>query len=280
LGTAEFEPKDRVRVKSVEGSVIETSGSMETRIRERETDIPFRLQSVSQQVDQKGDGILGRDILKLIQARICYRERSLTFQHEGFVIHKELRSLQEPDCRDFQEAPGGKLTLPARTELIVKLLVSAGSRIEKDLVERSEITSGVYLTERLVTVNSGHFITSILNTTEQDVELPIPAVKLVQLTDRDVGVTAVIGAAEQVKGRHYLDQSRGERVIAKLRADHLNSEENKSLHEFCFDYQDVFFLQRSTFSSTNAAKHTTQLEPGFTPLIEDPTDYPKVKRKR
>jgi hypothetical protein len=30
LGTAEFEPKDRARVKSVEGSVTETRGSIET----------------------------------------------------------------------------------------------------------------------------------------------------------------------------------------------------------------------------------------------------------
>jgi len=30
LSTAEFEPRDRVRVKSVEGSIIETHGSLET----------------------------------------------------------------------------------------------------------------------------------------------------------------------------------------------------------------------------------------------------------
>jgi hypothetical protein len=46
-GTDEFEPKDRVRVKSVEGSVIETYESIETRIRERETDVPYRLELVS-----------------------------------------------------------------------------------------------------------------------------------------------------------------------------------------------------------------------------------------
>jgi len=34
LRTAEFEPKDRVRVKSVEGPVIETHGSIETGILE------------------------------------------------------------------------------------------------------------------------------------------------------------------------------------------------------------------------------------------------------
>jgi hypothetical protein len=81
LGTAEFEPKDRVRVKSVEGSVIETHGSIETRIREGKIDIPFHFQLVSKQVALKGDGILGRDFLKLMQARICYKEQSLTFRY-------------------------------------------------------------------------------------------------------------------------------------------------------------------------------------------------------
>ena len=32
LSTAEFEPRDRVRVKSVEGSIIETHGSLETQV--------------------------------------------------------------------------------------------------------------------------------------------------------------------------------------------------------------------------------------------------------
>jgi len=71
LGTAEFEPKDRVRVKRVEGSVNETHGSIETRIREGRIDIPFGFQLVSKQVYLKGDGILGRNFLKLMLARIC-----------------------------------------------------------------------------------------------------------------------------------------------------------------------------------------------------------------
>jgi len=85
LGTAEFEPKDRARVKSVEGSVIETHGSIETRIRGG-IDIPFHFQLVSKQVDLKGDGILGRDILKSMQVRICYKERSLTFRQEINIL--------------------------------------------------------------------------------------------------------------------------------------------------------------------------------------------------
>jgi hypothetical protein len=56
LGTAEFEPKYRVCVKSVEGSVTETVGSIGTQIREGGVDIPFRFQLVIKQVDLKGMG--------------------------------------------------------------------------------------------------------------------------------------------------------------------------------------------------------------------------------
>ena len=95
LGTAEFEPKDRLRVKSVEVSVNETHGSIGTWIREGRMDIPFHFQLVSKQVDLKGDGILGRDFLKSMQARICYKELSLTFRHAGCVMRKKLISLPE-----------------------------------------------------------------------------------------------------------------------------------------------------------------------------------------
>jgi hypothetical protein len=103
---------------------------------------------------------------------------------------------------------------------------------------------------------------------------------VVELRESDVGETTVIGMAEQGKHRNDPGQSRGERVIAKLRTDHLNSGEKKSLRELCFDYQDVFFLLGDKLSCKNVARHNIQLEQGVTPLIHDLTDYPKFKRKR
>jgi len=117
--------------------------------------------------------------------------------------------------------------------------VITGSRIGEGLVERAEIASGLYLAESLVKVNNGHIITSILSTREQGVEVPNPVVKVVELRDRDVFERTVIVVAEQEKCRDDPGQSRGERVMAKLSTDHLNSEEKKSLHELCFDYQHV-----------------------------------------
>jgi hypothetical protein len=41
LGTVEFEPNEKVRVKSVDGSIIETHGGIEAKIREGNMEIPF-----------------------------------------------------------------------------------------------------------------------------------------------------------------------------------------------------------------------------------------------
>jgi len=104
-------------------------------------------------------------------------------------MHKKLISLPELELGTFLGVGIGKLTLPARTKLIVQLPVSVRSRIGEGLVEMTEIASGVYLADSLVKVNNGHIITSILNTREKDVELPKLVVKVVELRDHDVGET-------------------------------------------------------------------------------------------
>ena len=126
LGKAEFEPKDRVRVKSVEGSMIETHSSLETHVLEGEMSIPYCLQLVSKQVDLKGDGILGCDFLQAMQARICYKERVLIFSYEGNLVRKKLTSLSGVKLGTLRDERLKKLTLPARTEVIVWVPVEAG----------------------------------------------------------------------------------------------------------------------------------------------------------
>lgn len=59
LGTVKFEPKEKVRVKSVDGTIIETHGSIKATVREGQVKVPFTYQLVSNQVDIQGDGIVG-----------------------------------------------------------------------------------------------------------------------------------------------------------------------------------------------------------------------------
>jgi len=119
LGTAEFEPRDRVRVKRVEGSMIETHSSLDTQVLEGEMSIPYRLQLVSKQVDLKGDGILRRDFLKAMRDRICYREQVLIFQFKGILVRKKLTILPGAEPGTLRDERVNTLTLPARTEMIV-----------------------------------------------------------------------------------------------------------------------------------------------------------------
>ena len=269
----------RQKVKSVEGSMIETQGSLETRIIEGELSVPYRLQLVSKQVDLKGDGILGRDFFKATQARICYREQALIFQYKGTFVRKKLTSLRGVELGTSGDRKVNKLTLPARTELIVQVPVNARPWVREGLIERAEPVPGVYMAESLVKVRNGHIITSILNTREQEVEIPSPEVHLTELEHHNRDEAAVIGRSEQDMGRGDQSLSRGERVVDSLRTDHLNDEERKSLRELCFDYQDVFYLPGDRLSATNAARHTIQLEPGVSPINTHPYRLPESQKE-
>jgi len=106
--------------------MIETHGSLETQVLECEMSIPYRLQLVSKQVDFKGDGILGCDFLQIMQARICYKEQVSIFLYEGILVHKKLTSLPGVKLGTLRDERLKKLTLPARTEVIVWVPVEAG----------------------------------------------------------------------------------------------------------------------------------------------------------
>jgi hypothetical protein len=130
LSTAEYEPRDRVRVKSVEGSMIETHGSLQTQVPEGDMNIPYRLKLVSKQVDLKGDGIVGHYFLAAMRTCICYRERVLIFRYKGVLVRRKLMSLPGDEQGTPRDRRVNKVTLPAGTELIMQVPVDAGPRVQ------------------------------------------------------------------------------------------------------------------------------------------------------
>jgi hypothetical protein len=50
-------------------------------------------------------------------------------------------------------------------------------------------------------------------------------------------------------------KNRDEKVLKRLRMDHLNSEEKESLQKICSDYKKVFYHPGDKLSYTNALKH-------------------------
>ena len=164
----------------------------------------------------------------------------MIFQYKGNLVRKKLTSLRGSEPGASRDGKVNKLILPARTELIVQVPVDAGLRVREGLVERAERVPGVYMAESLVKVTNGRAITSLINITAEEVELVDYVAMLEEIDDRENGgATAEIGRG---KGGDDQNFSRGERVVTKLRDEHLNEEEKRSLRAMCFEYQDVFYL--------------------------------------
>ena len=68
----------------------------------------------------------------------------------------------------------------------------------------------VYVAESLVKLDNGRIITSILNTTEEEVELFDSVIKLEELGDSDTSEAAIMGMTEQGEDRGDQNLSKGE----------------------------------------------------------------------
>jgi hypothetical protein len=73
------------------------------------------------------------------------------------------------------------IILQGRLETIVKLPVEAEDNQGEGILEKRKLEEGIYVANSLTTVTDGYVITSILNTTEQEIKLPEPKLKLAKL---------------------------------------------------------------------------------------------------
>jgi hypothetical protein len=88
LGNAQTsDPENKIKVKTVNGSVIETLGTVESVICEEGFMIPCEFHQVNRQVDIPNDGILGRDFLEHAGAQICFQTGTLTMGAGDVRVH-------------------------------------------------------------------------------------------------------------------------------------------------------------------------------------------------
>jgi hypothetical protein len=82
IGTTQYDPEKKVKVKCVDGSPMETHGVLEARVELSNSSIVHDFQLVNKQVDIPCDGILGRDFLKRAKAKVCNGSRTVTLNGE------------------------------------------------------------------------------------------------------------------------------------------------------------------------------------------------------
>jgi hypothetical protein len=214
IGTTEYDPEKRVKVKCVDGSPMETYGVLEAKVELCNSSVAHGFQSVNKQVDIQCDGILGSDFLQRANAKICYASQTITLNGEEY---KMVNKIEQFGTRKPNEQKIGQIKLPPRTETIVRVPVKPG--LPLGITNRCELREGVIIAASLTKVTNGYAMTSILNTNDTEVTMQEPLVELDEIDlnwDRD-------GSTE------FESQDREKRVLMRLRLEHLNTEERKLL---------------------------------------------------
>ena len=75
---------------------------------------------------------------------------------------KKLTFLPGAEPGTLRDEGVNKLTLPARTEMIVQVPVDAGLWVQEGVVGRAELLLGVYIAESLVQVENGALLLALL----------------------------------------------------------------------------------------------------------------------
>lgn len=264
IGSTEYDPERKVRVKSVSGSLIETHGAIEAEINLENSSITHEFQLANKQIDIPCDGILGRDFFRNAKAQICYDTQCVKLNGE---MIKMVNANQTEIAKTEKTRETRNIILPRRSECVVKLPVKEGSP-SVGILDKCEIQEGIFMAGSLTKVIDGYVITSILNTNEEEAEIQEPLVELNEVEP----VQNLTGATEEKQ------KDREKRILEQLRLDHLNDEEKRLLIGTCQDYQDVFYLSGDILSSTQATRHSIRVEPGTEQINTRPYRLPETQK--
>jgi hypothetical protein len=125
IGSTRCDPSKRVKVKSLEGSEIETFRIVKAEVEVGNNFVPFEFQLVNKQVDILCDGIIGRDFFLHTKAQICYDSQNVKVGRNALrmVNAVTLRSKSE-NVKSRKAQLKGKKRLLHRLERKVGVLIS------------------------------------------------------------------------------------------------------------------------------------------------------------
>jgi hypothetical protein len=95
IGSTRFDPQQKVKLKSVDGSTVETHGMVNAQVREGKLAIPMEFHLVNKQKDIEGDGIIGKDFLQNMRTQICYGSKMVRFKWNNLSCEELLISKGE-----------------------------------------------------------------------------------------------------------------------------------------------------------------------------------------
>jgi hypothetical protein len=244
-----YNPTKTVNVKGISDSIEKTLGELKIRLcaAGHEREHPFQI--VGDGIDIPCDGILGKDFFEKEKAKIDYSRRQ--------VIMGGVRVKFDEDTEVNGPASTVYTILKPRSETIVRVPTDS-PELKTGLISKRELVPGVIVAETLVTVHEGTCLTSILNTNDREMRISLPTVDLEDYQEEVTQVT-VISNAEM-----HSTEDRLRELRKRIRVEHLNDVERRSIVRICEDYSDIFHLSGDNLTTTTAAEHAI-LTPGIDP---------------
>lgn len=194
------------------------------------------------------DGLIGLDLLTRWNTKIDLKDNLLiTATARNPIVMFNSRNV------NLYEA-----VIPANTTKLIRLPINAK---DGDVHIPQQYLCNCIVSECITTVCNNRGIIEILNPSNNDTILSL-----------DHPVEAVtISNIECMNLEQIPDTSRINKVISKLRTDHLNEEEKINLVNICSKYADVFYIEGEPLSFTNKVKHRIR-------TVDDAPIYTKTYR--
>lgn len=173
------------------------------------------------------------------------------------------------------------ITIPPRAEIIVPIRVLNPEHGE-GIILKQELKKGIFLCESIVKVNSrSEVLTSIINTTESELKIKMPEVKLKNIEQNILKVLSL--EAVEANGTVRVNQidcrsERLEKLHLNLRTNHLNKEECETLIQDCEDFNHVFLLEGDKLTSTDTVTKSVNTS-SQVPIAVKTYRYPEIHKE-
>jgi hypothetical protein len=197
------------------------------------------------------DGLIGLDLLEKWEAKIDLKEKLLLTRFSTNPI----KMYNSRNINLYEDV------IPANSTKLVKLPINLH---DGDAFIDEQIISNCIVRECLTTVNNSRGYLEITNPTSYD---------LVFSMDRAVQAEAYNIQCDPNESSSL----RTEKVLSRLRTNHLNPEECANLETLCGKYADVFYLDEEPLTFTNKIKHRIRTSDEI-PVYTKSYRYPYVHR--
>ena len=168
---------------------------------------------------------------------------------------------KESDREKF-ELPEVKISVPKQAAVYRTINVESNG---VGMVPELEFSEEIFTISCVVNARQRMANVIFINTSDKEVDLSVPEIKLKEWSDEDT-------FEENIKGREptrifkLQSSDRSKRLEQIVDLNHLNNEEKKEISEILDEFSDVFFLEGDKLERNTALEHEIEIEDGKRPL--------------